>query len=124
MKNILFSFFLLLPINFIFASNRIGEWEQQNKQHFEASNTEEVIQLFNDWPSIFKEYNPNEYDTASLFITEYKWVGDSTCQPNDPRLFANQISFTLCYKSENGMIGACSMSGIRHLPMHDPCHNF
>jgi hypothetical protein len=124
MKSFLIGLTTLMSIS---AFAKTG-WEEANRSAYEAETKPEIEELLVLYPSVKvdiqdAEMDPNNLSYVEVIETRYKFMGETVCAANDPRLTANLISFTACEESENDDEIDCLASIIQILSDSDPCED-
>jgi len=76
-------------------------WEEASRTTYEAETTSEIEKLLELYPSVKVEIVEAEMDVSNLSYvvvteTRYKFMGETVCETNDPRLTEDYVSFRAC----------------------------
>lgn len=93
-------------------------WVVESQKHFFATTKEDIKRVVELYPRIvnFEGMSISKISKIDLTDIIYKYVGEHTCQENDPRLKENFVTWEVCLKD-----GSCFYPfNARPFP-YDPC---
>lgn len=128
MKHLIIALCILVGVSFAQANQ--GDWRKVSSKSELAVTPFGIKKLMNHWnykslfvdiqqraiTSILVGEDPGTLDRVDIEIRTYKWEGQTTCPPNDPRLYVDVLGYTACWANTNG----CEVSSFM-IVNRDPC---
>jgi hypothetical protein len=100
-------------------------WEEASRTTYETETKSEIEELLVLYPSVKADILEAEMDVNSLSYIEvidarYKFMGETVCEANDPRLSKSIVTFTVCEEPQNEGEINC-LSNLILVSDRDPC---
>lgn len=112
---------ILVSFNALAARN----WKSNGRISDDVARTLEEYKLLRiKYPHVFiQEINEAQFDTARVQTFSWSYIGNTTCEADDPRLEAKTHKSSLCLRDPAIPFPICSFSTSKALKDEDPCRN-